>query len=248
YLFLFAYGLQERDKSFWAVLLIMLSGFTKVYGIFQLAFLLCYPRFWRNMGYAVGIGVVLFALPLLKLSPSELLPYYREWIEALSLHQSSRIFDSVFFAEPFLNRTLPYFRIVQIGTLVLLAGLFLANYKKYSSFAFRAQALGILMGWVILFSDSAEKHTYVIALGGYLLWYWNHAPRRIDKVLFWANFVLLVLIPIDVVCPIPVMRFVCYTLWLNIWVFLFTWLRMGYITFIRQVEPTTPELQTTKSV
>ena len=43
YMFLFAYSLLERDKGFWAVLLIMISGFTKVYGIFQLGLLLCTP-------------------------------------------------------------------------------------------------------------------------------------------------------------------------------------------------------------
>lgn len=40
YLFLFAYTLLEKDRGFLAVLLIMISGCTKVYGIFELALLL----------------------------------------------------------------------------------------------------------------------------------------------------------------------------------------------------------------
>lgn len=48
YIFLFSYSLLERNKGFWAVLLIMVSGLTKIYGIFSLALLVCYPRFWRN--------------------------------------------------------------------------------------------------------------------------------------------------------------------------------------------------------
>ena len=75
-MFLFAYSLLERDKGFWAVLLIMISGFTKVYGIFQLGLLLCYPHFWRHVGYAVGIGVVLLAAPAVNMPFEELPAYY----------------------------------------------------------------------------------------------------------------------------------------------------------------------------
>ena len=90
------------------------------------------------------------------------------------------------------------------------------------------------MGWVILFSLSTEKHTYVIALAGYLLWYWVQARKtRLDRTLFWANFVLLVAVPVDLVCPTPVMRFLCDTLQLNIYCFTFTWLRMIYLTFLK---------------
>ena len=79
YLFLFAYTLLEKDRGFLAVLLIMISGCTKVYGIFELALLLCYPHVWRNFGYAVTMGIVLLALPLIKIAPADLLPYYEEW-------------------------------------------------------------------------------------------------------------------------------------------------------------------------
>lgn len=74
YLFLFAYTLLEKDRGFLAVLLIMISGCTKVYGIFELALLLCYPHVWRNFGYAVAMGIVLLALPLIKIAPADLLP------------------------------------------------------------------------------------------------------------------------------------------------------------------------------
>ena len=75
YIFLFSYSLLERNKGFWAVLLIMVSGLTKIYGIFSLALLVCYPRFWRNAGYVVLTGGVLFLLPALKLPLSGLVPY-----------------------------------------------------------------------------------------------------------------------------------------------------------------------------
>lgn len=235
-LFLFAWSQLERGRGFWAVLLIMLSGMTKIYGIFELALLVCYPRFRRNAGYAVVIGAALFALPLLRIAPDGLLPYYGEWIDALSVHQAAKTYDSLFYARPFAGWMLDHFRLLQIGSLAALALLFLASFRKWRTAAFRAQALGILMGWVVLLSDSAEKHTYLIALTGFALWYWSRPHHgRTDKVLFWSNFLLLGIVPIDILCPVPVMHFLTRTLWLHIWVFCFTWLRMACLTFLRPV-------------
>lgn len=253
YLFLFAWSLLERGRGFWAVVLIMISGMTKIYGIFSLALLVCYPRFWRNAGYALVIGAALFALPLLRLAPEALLPYYGEWMDALTVHQAAKTYDSLFYARPFAGWMLDHFRLLQVGSLAVLAALFLSSFRKWRSAAFRAQALGILMGWVVLFSDSAEKHTYLIALTGFALWYWSRPrPTRADRVLLWSNFVLLGLVPIDLLCPVPVMEFLTRTLWLHVWVFCFTWLRMAFLTFLRPVaefpEPATGAADTGRPV
>lgn len=234
YIFLFAYNLLERDKGLWAVLLILLSGTTKVYGIFQLSLLLLYyPRFWRNSSYALLMALVLLALPMLKYpNPAELFAYYGEWLQSLATHQSATTFDSLIYAQPLRDLLLPNFRIVQAGTLAVLVGMLLACRKRYASPAFRAQTLGVLMSWIILFGDASEKHTYIIALAGYLLWHHSRTPNLTDKVLLWCNFILLCIVPIDLLFPKVCMSFICYTLWLNIWVFLITWLRMVRATFL----------------
>lgn len=232
-MFLFAYTLLERDRGFLAVLLIMISGCTKVYGIFELALLLCYPHFWRNLGYAVGTGIVLLALPLIKIAPIDLFPYYEEWCHSLAVHQSTGAYDSFFYARPIAAWTLPHFRTLQLGMLGLLTLLFLGNFRKWPSFTFRAQALGILMGWVVLLSDSAEKHTYIIALAGFMLWYWSRTTRTMtDKILFWSCFALLCVVPIDLFVPVPVRTFITRTLWLHVWVFFIVWIRMIWLTFM----------------
>lgn len=79
YMFLFAYSLLERGtkgSALLAVLLIMVSGFTKIYGIFQLGLLLCYPRFWRNAGYAMLIGIILLLAPAVNMPLADLPDYY----------------------------------------------------------------------------------------------------------------------------------------------------------------------------
>lgn len=70
YLFLFAFTLLERGKPFWAITLILISGFCKIYGIFELALLLCYPKFWRNILFTIVLAAVFVFLPLVSIEPS----------------------------------------------------------------------------------------------------------------------------------------------------------------------------------
>ncbi len=235
YMFLFAYSLLERDKGFWAVLLIMISGFTKIYGIFQLGLLVCYPRFWRNAGYALLIGAVLLLLPAVGTSFERLPEWYGEWIGALTSHKDTRTWQNIFYLpSPF--GLLAWRMQVQIGVLAALAvGLF-ARWRQWYDEYFRIGALACLMGYVILFSNSSETHTYVISLIGYLMWYWTMrragALVPADRVLFWAIFVVVVVMPVDVLCPPAVMK-IFYSVKLNLWLLLAMWLRMVWSTFVR---------------
>lgn len=76
-----------------------------------------------------------------------LIPYYGEWLNALAVHQSDQTYESLFYAQPLAEWLLPNFRVLQIGSLAVLALLFLVSRRKWDTAAFRAQALGILMGW-----------------------------------------------------------------------------------------------------
>lgn len=243
YIFVFSFSLMERGKYFWALVLILFSGFTKIYGIFELSLLLCYPKFWKNMGYVCIISVIYIILPALSVSIAGLPEYYQSWFDALISHKDTRVWQTFFYMEPFAEIFVSYMRYIQIVTILLLAIFFISKYKQYSRFDFRIQTLGILMGWIILFSDSAEKHTYVIALLGYLLWYWTIIPKRTDKILFWSNLVVLVIIPVDLFCPPTIMRFVFNTITLNLWLFTFTWLRMCYLTIFNTQQESTVTIQ-----
>ena len=238
YMFLFAYSLLERDKGFWAVLLIMVSGFTKIYGIFQLAMLLFYPHFWRNVGYAVLIGIACLLAPAVNMPLTELPDYYGQWVGALTEHPGTRTWMNVFYLRPL--GLLPYRTYVQIGVLALLAVGVLANWRSWRLPFFRIACLAILMGYVILFSNSSEGHTYVIMLIGYQMWYWTIRRggeiRLADKIAYWATFVIVVVMPVDVLCPPKVMQ-LFYGWQLNLWLLLALWLRMCWTAFIRIPEP-----------
>jgi len=234
YLFLFAYSLLERNKGFWAVLLIMISGFTKIYGIFQLIMLLFYPRLWRNVGFVLFIAVIFLIAPAINMPFHELPSYYSEWVRAIIDHRDTRTWMNIFYLRP-LN-LLPYQIYIQSGVLMaLVVGVF-ANWKKWRTPFFSIAFLAVIMGYVVMFSNSSEGHTYVITLIGYQMWYWTmnrtKSLNRMDKILFWAIFAVVVVMPVDLLCPPQVMR-IFYDVQLNLWLLLAMWLRVSYTAFLR---------------
>lgn len=235
-IFLFSYSFLERKQSFLAIVLISISGFTKVYGIFQLMMLLFYPKFWKNVFYSIIIAIVLFFLPLIRFNFTELLAYYQSWIDAISGHSRMQGFYSIYrpvyhLISPEINQ---FASKISIVVLFLISILVLFNIKKLkSSFTLRAQFLGILMSYGILFGLSSELHTYVIAMVGYAIWYIYSSKTKFDKVLLRINFFLLAIFPIDILCPVVISKFVLGKLHLGVLVFFATWLIMIYQTFFK---------------
>ena len=237
YIFLFAYSFLEKNKGFWAVLLMMVSGFTKIYGIFQLVTLLFYPRFWRNAGFILIIAAAFLIAPAINMPISELPSYYGKWIGALTDHKDTRTWMNIFYLRP-LN-LLPYQMYIQLGALAALMAGALANRSKWRMPFFRIAFMAALMGYVILFSNSSEGHTYVISLIGYQMWYWtmyrSQSLHRMDKILYWAVFLIVVVMPVDVLCP-PAVMHIFYGLQINLWLLTAMWLRICYTAFIRTPE------------
>jgi hypothetical protein len=232
-LFLFSYTLLEKKHGFWAVLLIMLSGFIKVYGIFQLAMLLFYPRFWRNVLSAFLIGVIMLLLPLVKINANELVAYYQSWITAVTVHSDASRFYSIYRPVCLFAQSIePFMGFISLGVLFIIFSLTLLKLKLFrESFLYRAQFLGILMSWAILFGLSSERHTYVIAVVGYAIWYLSVTPTKLDRILLWVNFILLGVLPVDLLCPWIISNFILAKLNLGVIIFAFTWFLMVYKTY-----------------
>ena len=233
-IFLWAFVLLEREQAFWAVLIIMLSATTKIYGAVELALLLCYPRFWRNVGYVVLTGLGFLILPVLNGGLDGLLAGYTNWFAQLTDHQESTgIYYSIIFVPGIKEFALPYLRIFQGAVLGVLAVLFFLCRDRWSDYSFRVGVLGGLMGYIVLFSEASEYTTYTIAMTGYALWYFHQDNRPVvDKVLFWALFVLWCVMPIDIFCPSKLCNYIHSTLWIGVLAYTVAWTRMIYLTCI----------------
>ena len=243
-IFLFAYTLLEKNKPHWAILLILFSGFVKIYGIFQLGLLLCYPKFWRNMGYVLLGALFFLLLPMINIKIGVdgwiegWTDYYANWIDKIASHKDDRPWQTFYYMKPWGNICMASLYI-QIGTLLTLIALFIANIRRFCSNAFKLQALGILMGWIILFSNAADTHTHLITMLGFALWYWSRNERGIvDKIFFYALFIFVMVVHIDLLCPPFIMQFLSYELSLYLWLMLINLLRMCYLTFIKDFSKT----------
>lgn len=229
YLFLFAFTLLENKKPFWAVLLIMISATTKVYGVVELALLFCYPKTLRNFGYAALCGAALLLSPMLNIGMEHPLSLYEDMANMLTQHNNEVEYVGLLYARGLKSLLLPNAMMVQVGVLALLAVGFFACYRKWSSFTFRVQAVAILMGYIILLSDCPETHTYIISLAGYLMAYWLLPKREwYDKTLFWLLFVNFCILPTDVLCPPKVHTFIHDTFWLDVYAYTVCWMMIIY--------------------
>jgi len=239
-IFVWALVLLERDQAFWAILLVMISATTKIYGAVELALLLFYPRFWRNVGYVLLTGIGLLLLPALHGGVEGLLSGYQNWLAQLVSHQSTGIYYSFLFLPGIRSFALPYMRLFQASVLLLMAIPFafqMSNVKcQMSNLKYKISLLAALMGYIVLFSEAAEYTTYTITMTGYALWYFLEDKRpMVDRILFWALFVLWCVMPIDLFCPSKLCNYIHSTLWIGVLTYTVAWVRMIYITCKRSL-------------
>lgn len=230
YIYIFAFTLLERGKAFWAVLLIMISALTKVYGVAELSILLFYPRFWRNIGYAVLCGAVLLLLPALNTAFDNVFALYGDVFEMISSHHSDSDFVGILFARGLKPFLLPNYRLVQLTVFGLMAVALFARYRRWGDFKFRVRALAALTGFMILFSDCPETHTYIIAFPFYAMSFWLQERRTwYDWTLFWLLVVNFCILPTDVLCPAWLHQYIHETYWLDVYTFFLCWLRIIWL-------------------
>jgi hypothetical protein len=199
--------------------------------------LLFYPKFWKNVFYAIIISLVLFLAPLVRFNFFELTDYYQSWVVSISDHSKMQAYYSIYRAiysiTPSIN---DYASKISIVVLFILFIVGLYQQKQFkNSFKLRAQYLGILMSYTILFGLGSELHTYVIAMVGYAIWYIFSDKSQIHKILLWINFFLLVIFPIDIICPVIISKFVLGKLHLGVIIFFITWCMMVYKTFTNKI-------------
>ena len=227
YIYIFAFILLERNKPVWAVLLIMISATTKVYGAAELAILLCYPKVWRNLSLALVFGCLLVCLPLLNQNFDNPFVLYQQMFDMIASHHSDSDFVGILFARGMKPLLLPNYRMVQIVVFSLLAVAFFFRYKRWREFSFKVQALGVLTGFMILFSDCPETHTYIITFPFYAMAFWLRNKRTwIDWTLFWLLVVNFCILPTDVLCPAWLHEYIHRTYWVDVYTYFFCWLRM----------------------
>lgn len=245
YIYIFAYSLLERGKGVWAVLLIMISACTKVYGAAELALLLCYPKTCRNLALAVVFGALLICLPLVNTNFDNPFVLYQQMFDMIASHHSDSDFIGILFARGLKPYLLPNYRMVQMIVFALLGIAFFARYKRWKEFSFRVEALAVLTGFMILFSDCPETHTYIITLPFYAMAFWMRERRTwFDWTVFWLLVINFGILPTDILCPAWLHNYIHQTFWLDVYTFFIAWLSVIWWAVGKRMKITAPKMQT----
>ena len=206
-----AFTLIERERDFWAAFVIMLGTMVKLYSIVGLAFFLFSKHKGRLVLSLLFWGVVLFAAPMVLSSPEYIVQQYADWFDAILTkndHNMKGIAGD--FGEPTTNISLvgmvrkisgctTYSDLWLILPGMLVFALPYLRFSQYKHVAFREMFLASVLMFCVLFSNSSENSTYIIAFVGVSVWYccvpWKRT--RWDIALMVFVFVLSSLSPGD---------------------------------------------------
>ena len=239
-IFLISFTQFEKNNFFRAILLIGISAVTKIYGGFQFVLLLLHKKPIKNIFlYALPTMVILILIPIFHTGLQGLIETYTNWFKFLKTSkQSSELpWQSFFYIKWIFKNPPPHKEIYQSIIGIFIGILTLLSIKIKDDVEVRTALFAILTGWVILFSSAPEIITYLIALTGYLVWFFTKERNKIDKFLFWSNFFILVITPEDILFPRTWMNYIYFNLNLNLLLFSFTWLKMIWIVLMKIYQP-----------
>jgi glycosyl transferase family 87 len=214
----------EKRNVFLASLFILLSTYIKIYGVLAALIFLFYPDKIKFVYYSLLWMLMLTFIPLLFVSFDQLLFLYKSWYNIVINDYSTEHGISVhgilyawFHAEPEKSLLL-------VTGLVLLS-LPLFRIHRYKELNFRLAYFASLLIWMIIFNHRAESSTFVIAVTGIALWFFNSEKKPVDVTLVVLAFLLTSFSPTDLfpkylrdhfVLPYVLKALPCILIWTKI--------------------------------
>ena len=229
-LIVLAFVQMEREQSWRAGLSIAAGFFLKGYGAAVGLLAVLYPKRFRIAGATLAWGVALAALPLIVISADELLRQYGDWANVRETFDPERKASVMRVWARYVDAGGSALFIQVAGGVLLL--LPFARVRQWRDPLFRLRMLASLLVALVIFNDSAEPPTYVIAMTGCAIWYLSEPVRsRTDHIVTLAIMVGVSLISTDLypragrtlIGPYTAKAVGCLILWLRMNWELLTW-------------------------
>ena len=186
-----AWNFQERGKSDYAAVFIVLAALIKLFGIFAiLPCLLCGDR-KRLLRYLAASAAVFAALPLFVLRYGELILLYRNWYATVAAFNHARLGISFMgLLKAWLHLDLPANYVVAAAAIVLVTTAVIGRHRQ-------VLVLASVLIFVTIFNYAAESPSYVIAVSGVALWFFAQRPTPVNLTLLIATFLFAMLSSTD---------------------------------------------------
>jgi hypothetical protein len=225
-LVLLAFGAFERRHLQVAALCLALSFYVKIFGLVAAVLCLLHRGTTAFLARLAIWGALLGALPLVVVTPDQLLALYGSWLEVLRTDVAASDGLSVMgVLQAWVGVEPPRLLVPLAGAGLLLAPL--ARRRCVGEARFRYLMLASLLMWMVVFNHRAESPTYVIAMTGVAIWYWTGERSGPDRALLAAAFVLTTLSHTEVF-PGPVKAAVIVPYQVKALPIIVIWLRTQY--------------------
>ncbi len=214
----------EKKNVLIASLLIVFSGYIKIFGLALGLMSLLYEKRIRFMVYSL-VWVLIFAfIPIFFTTFKLLLMQYQSWWNLLQQDHEINLGISVY---GFLHSVAG----VDSGRgMVLVAGIILllapsALFQKFYNSRFRIFYWCSILIWMVVLNHRAESPTFIIAVTGIAIWYFHSAPSKLNTVLIIFTFVFTILSPTDLfpkiirddfIVPYSLKVLPCILIWMKI--------------------------------
>lgn len=196
-LLIMAFTFFEKEKVHLAALCIIATFYIKIFGILAALLFLFYPQKLKFLKWCFLWGVFIGLLPVFLTSLSSLIEQYKNWLNLLlNDHEGN-------YGYSFMGVLNSWFGLQSGKDLLVLAGLFamvvpLFFINKINDLQYRTNWFAALLIWIVIFNHKAESPTFIIALCGVAIWFFNSNRNIFDKILFAFAFVFTSLAPTDV--------------------------------------------------
>jgi hypothetical protein len=223
-LILLAFVLAKKEKMFWSTLCLVLTVYIKLFGGVALVMYLFFPNKFKVAIYAVFWTIVLALIPLIIVSPTQLLEQYNNWLVLLKADKDASLGYSVFgWLKSWFNIDVAKNIVLSVGLIINLLPLLIK--KQLYNKNFQLLYMASLLIWVVIFNHKAESPTFIIATAGVAIWYALSAKTIVDKCLLFLVFAFTILSPTDIfpkslntnfVIPFVLKGVACIFVWFKI--------------------------------
>jgi hypothetical protein len=164
----------ERQQQLGAALSIAVGAVVKIFPLAALPMAVFHPRRIRFALFFAGTMLVFLALPLLFVSPHELVAQYQSWrrLEAVDALSTANFGGGgvMELLHLWLGVSIPNWPVQLVGTVLLLLPL-AVRYRDLGDRNFRLGFLCSLLVYMVIFNHRSESPSFVIAVTGIAIWY-----------------------------------------------------------------------------
>lgn len=179
---LFVYYI-DRAKPFSGMMAVFYSAFIKIFGLVLLPYVLFKPQLGKNVLFGLLSFVLLLCLPLIVVSPEQLLWQYENWWELLTNDHSASVGNSLLsLLQVVMGIDINKGIILLFGIIMFCIPLTRISLYKNKSFQYSFFISSLI--WIILFNHKSEPPTYIIAVFAAALWFLSESPNKTTYIIF----------------------------------------------------------------